>query len=225
VAGAGHSPQAGTWEDQVQADLVAIVKDCEWQMRATAIAMGSVMLIGVVVVWVVVSWRQSPAHLLGAVGLTLVCLVAGGVLAIALDNAVRASAVARFNLRFREGNPARPLALEMLTGLDSPYQAAQKIRTALGVPLGPEVAPEAAVQAALDQLAPAPPAAVHSAPADPSPLHLSPDTATPGKDAADFLPLEVKDRPAPAAPQQPESTRLRIVPLQPLEKPADEKPS
>jgi hypothetical protein len=225
VAGAGHSPQAGTWENQVQTDVVAIVKACEWQMRAAAIVMGSVMLIGVVVIWVVVSWRQSPVHLLGAVGLTLGCLVAGGFLAIALDNGIRSAAVARFNLRFREGSPARPLALEMLSGLDSPYQAAQKIRTALGVPLGPEVAPEAEVQAALDQLAPAPPTAAHSAPADPSPLHLGPDSAATRKGPADFLPLEVKDRPAPAAPQQPESTRLRVVPLQPMEKPADEKPA
>jgi hypothetical protein len=205
---------------------VAIVMDCEWQMRAAAIVMGSVVLIGVVIVWVVVSWRQSPAHLIGAVGLTFGCLVAGGGLSIALDGAIRSAAVARFNRRFGEGNPSRPLALEMLTGLDSPYQAAQKLRTALGVPLGPEVSPEAEVQAALDQLAPAPAptAAVSSAPADPSPLHLGPDPATTGKGPADFLPLEVRDRPAPA-PQQPESTRLRIVPLQPLEKPADEKPS
>jgi hypothetical protein len=217
----------------VQNDLVEIVKTCEWQLRAANIATGGGLLLGVVVIWVVISWRQTPAHLAAAVGLTFGCLIASGFIGLGLTNLVVYAAVARFNYEFPPDSPRRPEALEMLAGLDSPYQAAQKIRTALGVTPGPAVSPEVAIQAALDQLAaPGPQAPAHPAgPADPAPLHLGPDASPPapataaGKGTPDVIPLEVQDRTGQALLQKLDSARIRFVPLELLEKPIDKEQS
>jgi hypothetical protein len=216
----------------VQKDLVEIVKTCEWQLRAAAIATGSGLLLGVVVVWVVVSWRQTPAHLAGAVGLTFGWVLVSGFVGLGLDSVIVRAAVTRFNLEFPRHGPGRPAALEMLAGLESPYQAPQKIRTALGVPPGPAESPEAAIAAALDQLSRTPgrPGAMSPPAADPAPLYLGPGASAPaatppGKETPDVIPLELKDRPEQALTPKLDSARIRFVPLEPLDKPSDKEQS
>jgi hypothetical protein len=149
----------------------------------------------------------------------------------ALDHVVVNLAVRRFNRRYPIGAAERPVALESLSGLSSPHQAAQKMRVALGLPLGPAQTPEVQVQAALDQLSRAPTSPTASAfvPADPSPLHVGPisaeqSSALPAsKEPADFIPLELNDPRDRPALKTPDSVRIAYVPLEPLEKPINDK--
>jgi hypothetical protein len=231
VASPRPASQASTPEGRIQADLVDIVKGCEQQLRVATIAIGGLCLLGVVIIWVAMPFRQSPGHLGGAVAMTFGCLILCGMIALGLDNAIVSFAAAQFNLRFPQGTARRPVALEMLASLHSPHQAAQKIQTRLGLAPGTQVSPEAQLQAGLDQLEPTPtvPTAVGPAvPQDPSPLHLGPSASSsgpPDKGDPDYIPLEVKEQPAnEALPQPLDSTRFQFVPLQPLEKPGDDEP-
>jgi internalin A len=222
------APGSDQWQRAIQEDVLRLVNSSDRWLSVVLITIGCCFLLALAVACAVLGWLAVIPFGLGG-------FVVLGVVGAGLTNWIVALAVRSFNERFPEGGAERPLALEVLAGLNSPNKMPEKLRVALGVPIGPQVSPEEHVQAGLDQLAATqqtPPSAPASPAVDLSPLHLRPpalSSAPPSSGLAspsppDFIPLELKNRPEQTAAKTQDSGRF-YVPLEPLEKPREEKSS
>jgi hypothetical protein len=221
VANPTHAPHVGAPREQIHSEVLRLVDSSDRRLRAARATIGGCAVVGLTVIWVVPS-LERPAHLVLPIWWTFLWLVFCACLSGALDRLVVNLAVCRFNRRYPIGAAERPVALESLSGLSSPHQAAQKMRVALGLPLGPAQTPEAQIQAALDQLSGAPTSPTAGLDVGPIPSEQS-SARRASKEPADFIPLELNDPRDRPALKTPDRVHITYVPLEPLEKPIDEK--
>jgi hypothetical protein len=193
-------PGGEKWQQDMQDDLLRIVNFSDRVLTASWLVIMCCFLLGLGAGWAAIVSLVGGVNVAWAgIGFTLFALVALlAVPMVAMDYLIVRLEVRRFNQRFPEGDAGRPIALELLTGLKSPCEMPQKMRSALGVPLGPAVSPEDRLEAGLKELS------------KPSPLQNTPPCTT-----AD-LPLHLGP-PARAA----DSGHFAFVPVEPLEKPTD----
>ena len=114
------------------------------------------------------------------------------------------AALKRFQARFPEGSPERPVALRILSEMESPSKAEAKLQEAVArtsptdrIVRRRREAPEGQVDAALHQLGGAPPAAPVPAPGSPSAAPPPPAPSAPPRGASggafDYIPLKPRE--------------------------------